>query len=196
MEFCSNSEAVVATDRNEPAEPSSFIDTNEMELVSQGAEGKLYRHKFLSRPAIVKVRVSKSYRVGILDKKLNRQRLLQETRCMAKCSKAGILTPALYLVDQQRHTIVMEEIIGRTMKDTLKDHASTGMHSFGYNIVSVYDVKFVWGIGYVGDCIDIAKNVGIAIGKMHEADIGKYLKTIRQLVGLLVISYLLFYIFL
>ena len=86
---------------------------NSMELISQGAEGKVYKTSFHDRLVIVKERVSKRYRAPelgnliilvliimtititiilmlIIDRKLTRQRLLQEARCMVKCRKAGV----------------------------------------------------------------------------------------------------------
>lgn len=64
-----------------------------MDLISQGAEGKVYTAEYLGRASIIKVRVSKSYRVPELDAKLNKQRLLQEAKCMVRCRRAGVLTP-------------------------------------------------------------------------------------------------------
>lgn len=64
-----------------------------MELISQGAEGKVFATIFLSKPTIVKERVPKKYRVKELDVKLTLQRLRQEARCMVKCRRAGVLTP-------------------------------------------------------------------------------------------------------
>lgn len=67
-----------------------------MQLIGQGAEGKVYETVFLSRPTIVKERVAKSYRVKELDQKLTLQRLRQEARCMVKCRRAGVLTPRYF----------------------------------------------------------------------------------------------------
>lgn len=89
-------------------------------LISQGAEGKVYALTFLSKPSILKERVSKSYRVKELDQKINKQRLLQEARCMIKCRRAGVTTPSIYFVNQQNHTMVMERILGKTLKDIFK----------------------------------------------------------------------------
>jgi hypothetical protein len=96
------------------------------EMISQGAEGKVYRSQFMSRTVIIKERVSKGYRVPELDKKLNKQRILQESRCMARCRKAGVATPTLFLVDQAKYLLVMEEIEGRTLKVILREHAASG----------------------------------------------------------------------
>ena len=96
-----------------------------MEILSQGAEGIVYASTFLSRPAIVKERVSKAYRVRELDIKINRQRLLQEARCIVKCRRAGISTPSIYLVDQMNNRLYMEKIQGSTVKAILQHAMAT-----------------------------------------------------------------------
>jgi TP53 regulating kinase-like protein len=62
-------------------------------LVCQGAEAKVYLSTYLSKPVIIKERLSKSYRVKELDTKINKQRLLQEARCIVKSRRAGVRTP-------------------------------------------------------------------------------------------------------
>jgi len=123
-----------------------------MLLLSQGAEGRVFETEYLGRPAVVKERVSKAYRVAELDVRINRQRLLQEARCMVKCRRAGVLTPSIYLVDQQQHKLYMERVAGETLKHLLRGALSSS---------SLYvEQSVVW-----------AKQVGVAIGKMHDADI-------------------------
>ena len=63
------------------------------EIICQGAEGRVYSTFYLGRPAVCKVRLSKSYRVSELDEKINKHRLLQEARCIAKCKRQGIPAP-------------------------------------------------------------------------------------------------------
>ena len=74
---------------------SALLVVNEqaMQLIGHGAEGKVFATIFLSRPTIVKERVSKKYRVKELDQRLTLLRLRQEARCMVKCRRAGVLTP-------------------------------------------------------------------------------------------------------
>jgi TP53 regulating kinase-like protein len=93
-------------------------------LLCQGAEGKVYMSTFLSRRAIVKERLSKSYRVPMLDHKINKQRMQQEIRCMIKCRRAGVCTPLIYFVDQAAHRITLEYIDGLTIKQFLINTSS------------------------------------------------------------------------
>lgn len=91
-------------------------------LLKQGAEARVYTTEHFGRPAIVKERFVKSYRVPTLDQKLTSRRIGQEVRSMARCLKHGIRTPAVYHVDQQRRLIIMERITDGLL---LKDYIST-----------------------------------------------------------------------
>ncbi|EFE40811.1 hypothetical protein TRV_04503 [Trichophyton verrucosum HKI 0517] len=70
-------------------------------LLAQGAEARLYKTHFLhpSIPAALKVRPLKPYRHPILDRRLTRQRILQEARCMAKLAREGAPVPGILAAD-------------------------------------------------------------------------------------------------
>jgi TP53 regulating kinase-like protein len=85
-----------------PALPAPFNSTNPApELLTQGAEGHLYKTFSLdpSIPAALKVRPSKLYRHPILDRRLTRQRIIQEARCLAKLVREGVSVPAVLALD-------------------------------------------------------------------------------------------------
>lgn len=71
--------------------------------------------------------------------------MAQEARCLFRCRKAGIDTPALYLVDPETATIYMERVIGRTLKDIIVE----------------------------GDADNnvLADAIGVALAKMHNVDV-------------------------
>ncbi|KAF3491053.1 serine/threonine-protein kinase bud32 [Arthroderma uncinatum] len=70
-------------------------------LLAQGAEARLYKTHFIdsSIPAALKVRPLKPYRHPILDRRLTRQRILQEARCMAKLVREGVPVPGILAAD-------------------------------------------------------------------------------------------------
>ncbi|EEQ27267.1 serine/threonine-protein kinase bud32 [Microsporum canis] len=70
-------------------------------LLAQGAEARLYKTYFLdpSIPAALKVRPLKPYRHPILDRRLTRQRILQEARCMTKLVRDGVPVPGILAAD-------------------------------------------------------------------------------------------------
>jgi hypothetical protein len=45
---------------------------------------------------------------------------------MLRCAKAGVRTPCVYMVDQQRSRIYMEKIEGHTLKHFLRGHYDDG----------------------------------------------------------------------
>lgn len=90
------------TDYKPPSLPAPFTHTTPPPtLLTQGAEGHLYKTTYLtpSQPAALKVRPSKPYRHPILDRRLTRQRILQEARCLAKLVREGASVPGLLALD-------------------------------------------------------------------------------------------------
>ena len=77
-------------------------------LLSQGAEGKIYIGEFLSKKCLIKERFQKKYRVEELDKKLTKNRMLNESRNIFRASKLGIKVPTLYFIDLIERKIYME----------------------------------------------------------------------------------------
>jgi TP53 regulating kinase and related kinases len=103
----------------------------------------------------VKERVSKRYRHPDLDKKLNKQRLHQEARCMAKCLKTGIACPGIYLVDSKSFRIYMEHVVGVTVKQLIWSIV-TAVKS------EMEEVSFESPV-----LVEIAKSIGLLIRKLH-----------------------------
>lgn len=50
--------------------------SNEIKLLGQGAEGRLYISELFGQPCVIKERFVKKYRVPILDEKLTKTRML------------------------------------------------------------------------------------------------------------------------
>lgn len=105
----------------------------------------------------MKERVSKKYRHPDLDKKLNKQRLHQEARCMAKCLKAGIACPGIYLVNSNSFRIYMEHVVGVTVKQLMWSVVKSVKVKDALNAVSFTSPVLVW----------LAKSIGQIIGKLH-----------------------------
>eukprot|EP01017_Pseudomicrothorax_dubius_P033604 TRINITY_DN4517_c0_g1_i5.p1 TRINITY_DN4517_c0_g1~~TRINITY_DN4517_c0_g1_i5.p1 ORF type:complete len:242 (+),score=38.32 TRINITY_DN4517_c0_g1_i5:157-882(+) len=80
------------------------------ELISQGAEARVYKTFFLGGPCIVKERFEKKYRNPALDEKLTRERILSEVRNMSKLRKQGINTPYILFVDMSERKIYMQYV--------------------------------------------------------------------------------------
>ena len=62
----------------------------------------------MGKKCIIKERFVKKYRLPELDKTLTKNRMLNESRNIARCSKAGINVPTIYFVDMLNRKIYMQ----------------------------------------------------------------------------------------
>ncbi|XP_066592582.1 EKC/KEOPS complex subunit TP53RK [Prorops nasuta] len=85
------------------------------ELIAQGAEARLYKGCYLGRPTIIKERFVKKYRHKDLDTRITKDRIKAEARALVRAKMAGIVTPAIFLVDIDRRRIYMEYIENATV---------------------------------------------------------------------------------
>ncbi|MDE1833658.1 MAG: Kae1-associated serine/threonine protein kinase [Candidatus Micrarchaeota archaeon] len=88
-----------------------------MEMISEGAEARIYAGMFLDIPAAIKERVSKAYRVRELDSSIISQRTRSEARIMALASSSGVPVPNLMFVGGSR--IYMQLLKGETLNRVL-----------------------------------------------------------------------------
>ncbi|ETV94770.1 BUD32 protein kinase [Aphanomyces invadans] len=123
------------------------------EVLSQGAEAIVYATDFVGRPCVIKERVIKTYRLRQLDKKLSHRRLVQEARCNFKCRKSGVDTPCIFLIDEAKGRLYMERIHGLSIKQFLFD---------------TYDES---SGTYSAVALEVCYQIGVAIARMHDADI-------------------------
>ncbi|KAM0730223.1 EKC/KEOPS complex subunit Tp53rkb [Formica fusca] len=97
----------------------------DLELIAQGAEARLYKGLYLGRMSLVKERFVKNYRHPELDARLTKDRIKAEARAIIRAKSAGIATPALYLVDVERRSIYMEYVENAAvLKDFIDENVS------------------------------------------------------------------------
>lgn len=89
---------------------------------AKGAEAVITETEFLGRPAIVKHRPPKTYRLPELDSHIRSSRTRNEARIMHEARNAGVRTPCIYDIDLKECSITMERIDGTMMKDHLDAH--------------------------------------------------------------------------
>lgn len=138
------------------------IDLTNAEMISQGAEGRVYRLADFGpqkKPAIVKERFSKKYRHPELDKVLTRQRLKSEAKNIKRATEHGIRAPEVYYTDLERHLLVIEDLGTETVKqalwkDATKDATGATKYSefaekvcaeLGRVIATIHDAGLVHG---------------------------------------------------
>ncbi len=90
-----------------------------MELIKKGAEAELYRIMYNGRPAVLKRRIPKRYRVPELDERIRKTRTRREARLLERARRVGVLTPEVLSVDDKRMEIVLEFVEGERAKEYL-----------------------------------------------------------------------------
>lgn len=79
-----------------------------LKILKQGAEAKLYICNYLGKPTLIKERFKKNYRHPDLDTSITKERIKNEARSIVRSKAAGVKTPSLYLVDFERRRIYMQ----------------------------------------------------------------------------------------
>eukprot|EP01040_Poterioochromonas_malhamensis_P001155 gene1155-1226_t len=115
-----------------------------------GAEATINIVDFLGLRCISKHRLSKKYRVSELDERINKQRLLQEARCLIKCKNHEVHVPNLFLVDSANKSLYLELIEGKTLKVVLNSDISpelklSSLKDLAQEIAKMHDAEIVHG---------------------------------------------------
>ncbi|KZZ91048.1 Kinase-associated endopeptidase 1, Bud32 [Moelleriella libera RCEF 2490] len=126
-------------------------------LVTQGAEGRLYKTTFLTPdvPCALKYRPPKPWRHPILDQRLTKHRILSEARILAKCRRDGLRVPAVYALDESAGWLMLEWIPGNPVRVSINDWL--GKRTDGIED----DVRLK----------DLMRRIGVAIGNLHKTGI-------------------------
>lgn len=135
-------------------------------LITQGAEGLLYRTTYLDAalPCALKYRPSKPYRHPILDARLTRQRILAEARILAKCRREGVSVPAVYCVDEASGWLMMEWVEGWPVR--VRVNAWLG-HKTGDEVLRAGRKQD----GGNEELVRLMRRVGAAVGRLHAAGV-------------------------
>ncbi|GAB6033079.1 TP53 regulating kinase [Chamberlinius hualienensis] len=123
---------------------------NDLTLIKQGAEAKIYLGSFCSRQSIIKERFSKKYRHPTLDEILSKDRTKSEARMLVRCRMAGIKTPAVYFVDLNsnrlwleyiKDSVTVKEYVEKSSEDSLNQLAET----LGYILAKMHKCDVIHG---------------------------------------------------
>lgn len=138
---------------------------------------KVFETVLSGRACIVKERVKKSYRLPVLDKKLSHRRLVQEARCIMKCRRAGVSTPAIFLIDEEKCRLFFEKIEGGSVKEFLRRAYKLGELAAFHSSQQwewmdlTLAVLLLLDPTYGEEATRLAYQIGVAIARMHDADI-------------------------
>ncbi|KAH8270364.1 hypothetical protein KR018_008720 [Drosophila ironensis] len=123
-----------------------------MEILKQGAEGRLYLGEFKGQPCLVKERFVKKYRHPELDTQITRQRMKAEAKAAARCLAAGILAPQILHSDLNSHKLYMEYF----------DKALTAKQFIQETVAAEMDAETA-----KQTLEELCSRIGGIIGKMH-----------------------------
>lgn len=91
-------------------------------MMEKGAEANIYPGSWLNQEVIIKERISKSYRITEIDRKLRKSRTKSEAKLLHLAKTCRVTTPLLYDIDKEKMTITMEKMQGNPVKDVFKDY--------------------------------------------------------------------------
>ncbi|MBU5575350.1 MAG: KEOPS complex kinase/ATPase Bud32 [Nitrososphaerota archaeon] len=90
-----------------------------MDILKHGAEAILYLKKYENEIILFKERISKGYRIQILDYKIRTERTSHEAKLMISARKNNINVPKIFFIDKEKFIIGMEFIKGERIKEYL-----------------------------------------------------------------------------
>lgn len=103
-----------------------YENMQDMRLIAQGAEARLYKGIYLGMPCLMKERFVKNYRHPELDTRLTRERIRAESRAILRAKAAGIPTPAVYRVSAEGRSIYLEDMVNTVMLKSFIDKDVSG----------------------------------------------------------------------
>ncbi len=103
-------------------------------VYARGAEAVLYRIDYMGLPAILKIRVSKTYRHPVYDRLFRYRRTVVEGRVLSHLYLLGLRVPALYFIDPDNYYLVMEYIEGLRLSDHLDRLPVNTIESIAYDL--------------------------------------------------------------
>lgn len=113
-----------------------------MEKIAQGAEAVLYR----DHNAVIKERVSKSYRLPQLDESLRQFRTRREAKILGKLEEMNFPAPHLKAFSDKRMSIVMDFVPGQKLKDVLdNEDVALRAREMGQMVAQLHQKQIIHG---------------------------------------------------
>lgn len=111
-------------------------------IIAHAAEAKI----MLSGKSIIKHRISKGYRLPLLDEKIRKQRTKKESRLLQKAALL-IPVPKVLKVDESNSLLELEYIPGKKLADCLDvlPHATALCIQLGKHLAALHDAGIIHG---------------------------------------------------
>jgi TP53 regulating kinase-like protein len=88
-------------------------------LIYKGAEAEIYLEYWHEELVIRKSRMTKAYRIRVLDEAIRTSRTSHEANMMHEVRKFGVSVPIVQHVDTEASTLIMDFVPGPTLKEEL-----------------------------------------------------------------------------
>ena len=87
------------------------------EILAVGAESIIFKIKQGEHYFLLKHRPKKPYLLDVIDESIRKLRTNRECKMITIARKLGIATPAIYALDKKKHTLLMDYIEGKQLKE-------------------------------------------------------------------------------
>lgn len=122
------------------------------EMMAKGAEANIYADQYLGEDVLSKKRISKSYRIKEIDLYLRKKRTRKEVKLLGESKRCGIITPLVYHVDEEKTTIIMENVKGSNVKELFSEETKLDIsqiraisNNIGVNIARLHNCGIIHG---------------------------------------------------
>ena len=119
------------------------------QVLARGAESVIYKIEQWGSPFVLKWRQGKSYLLKDIDSQLRKSRTNRECKMLTVSRSLGVPTPAVYSVDLEKHTILMDFIPGTQFKQLAGQISHSNLislsHRFGKLIAILHEGNVVHG---------------------------------------------------
>jgi TP53 regulating kinase-like protein len=118
-------------------------------MLARGAESVIYKIEQWGYSFVLKWRQNKPFLLKEIDTQLRRSRTSRECKMLTISRALGVPTPAVYSVDLDNHTILMDFILGKQFKQLAgqisRSDLITFSHEFGRLIALLHEGNVVHG---------------------------------------------------
>ncbi|KAK7750520.1 serine/threonine-protein kinase bud32 [Diatrype stigma] len=159
---------------------TSSSDSPPPELITQGAEGRLYKTTYVSasRAGALKYRPPKPWRHPTLDARLTRHRILAESRLLARCRREGVRVPAVYALDEAAGWLMLEWIDGGPVRAAINAWlvAAKARRRRGVEVEEDEESESMNAAAAAGDVeneplVRLMRRIGDAVGRLHKVGV-------------------------
>jgi N6-L-threonylcarbamoyladenine synthase/protein kinase Bud32 len=122
------------------------------DILEKGAEANIYPGTWMEEEVIIKKRIPKNYRIRDIDLYLRKKRSKGEAKLLGLSKSCGVKTPIVYDIDKNKSAIIMEKIVGNTVKEIFEASRNSKTPSvqnlcekIGYNIAKIHNCNIIHG---------------------------------------------------